>query len=292
MDQLTEDLFKRLISEPKSEHSVKVLEANIFYQKWGNPDNPGIILVHGSGAHSHWWDFVAPLLIDKYEVSALDLSGMGSSDHREHYSPEVFGEEIIAVAKDSGFFDNRPSNPIICGHSLGGYMSIHAANLALKTIKGVIMIDSPIRPPDFDYSNHQGSGPIRKRKTYPDKETILERFKLAPDQPTDFPFIIDYIAKKSIQEANGGYEWKFDDTLFSKLGYPHMPKNHAFNLMCPLGFIYGEKSALVTKPILNYMKSKFKEDTPIIEIEGAYHHVLLDKPIELAETIKEISRDW
>ena len=35
MDRLTEDLFKRLISEPKSEHSVEVLEANIFYQKWG-----------------------------------------------------------------------------------------------------------------------------------------------------------------------------------------------------------------------------------------------------------------
>ena len=40
------------------------------------------------------------------------------------------------------------------------------------------------------------------------------------------------------------------------------------------------------------MKSKFREDTPIIEIEGAYHHVLLDKPIELAETIKEIGKDW
>ena len=86
MDRLTEDLFKKLISEPKSEHSVEVLEANIFYQKWGSPDNPGMVLVHGSGAHSHWWDFVAPLLIDQYEVSALDLTGMGSSDHREHYS--------------------------------------------------------------------------------------------------------------------------------------------------------------------------------------------------------------
>ena len=54
MDQLTEDLFNKLISVPKSEHSVEVLDGNIFYQKWGTPDNPGIVLVHGSGAHSHW----------------------------------------------------------------------------------------------------------------------------------------------------------------------------------------------------------------------------------------------
>lgn len=292
MVRLTEDLFKKLISEPKSEHSVKVLDANIFYQKWGNPTNPGMVLVHGSGAHSHWWDYVAPMLLDQYEVCALDLTGMGNSDHREHYSPEIFGKEIIAVAKDSGFFDNRPSNPIICGHSLGGYMSIHAANIAPEIIKGVIMIDSPIRPPNFDYSNHRGSGPIRKRKTYPDKKTILERFKLAPDQPISSSFIIDYIAKNSIQEVNGGFEWKFDDTLFSKLGYPHMPKNHAFNLMCPLAFIYGEKSALVTTPILNYMKTIFQKDTPIIEIKGAHHHVLLDKPIELAKSILAIVKIW
>jgi len=49
---------------------------------------------------------------------------------------------------------------------------------------------------------------------------------------------------------------------------------------------------LVTEPILDYMKSKFREDTPIIEIKGAHHHVLLDKPIELAKTIKEIVKDW
>jgi hypothetical protein len=40
------------------------------------------------------------------------------------------------------------------------------------------------------------------------------------------------------------------------------------------------------------MKSKFKEDTSIIEIKGAHHHVLLDKPIELAETIKKIVGGW
>ena len=153
MDRLTENLFRELISEPKSEHSIKVLDTNIYYQKWGESTNPGIVLVHGSGAHSHWWDFIAPLLIDQFEVSAIDLSGMGDSDNRESYSPELYGKEILAVAEDSGFFNQRSSLPIVCGHSLGGYMSIHAANLSSGSVKGVIMIDSPIRPPNFDYTS-------------------------------------------------------------------------------------------------------------------------------------------
>lgn len=292
MNQLKEELFEKLISEPKSEHSIKVLDANIYYQKWGNSEYPGMVLVHGSGAHSHWWDFIAPLLTDQFEVTAIDLAGMGNSDHREKYSSEGFGEEILAVAKDSGFFDNRPCPPIVCGHSLGGYMSIHAAHLASGSIRGVIMIDSPIRPPNFDYSNHQRSGPIRKRKTYPDLETIFKRFRLAPDQPTSYPFVLDYIAKHSVEEANGGFEWKFDDTFFYKLGFTSMPAGHAFNLACPLAYIYGEKSDLITEPILNYMKSKFPKDTPMIEIKGAHHHVLLDKPIELARAIIKITEEW
>ena len=259
MDRLTENLFRELISEPKSEHSIEVLDTNIYYQKWGESTNPGIVLVHGSGAHSHWWDFIAPLLIDQFEVSAIDLSGMGDSDNRESYSPELYGKEILAVAEDSGFFNQRSSSPIVCGHSLGGYMSIHAANLSSGAVKGVIMIDSPIRPPNFDYSNHRSSGPIRKKKTYPDMGSILERFKLTPDQPTSFSFVLDYIAKHSVEKVNGGYEWKFDDTLFEKLGFTTMTKNHALDLSCALGYIYGEHSRLVTKPILDYTKSKFKK---------------------------------
>jgi len=292
MDRLTENLFRELISEPKSEHSIEVLDTNIYYQKWGESTNPGIVLVHGSGAHSHWWDFIAPLLIDQFEVSAIDLSGMGDSDNRENYSPELYGKEILAVAEDSGFFNQRSSSPIVCGHSLGGYMSIHAANLSSGSVKGVIMIDSPIRPPNFDYSIHRSSGPIRKKKTYPDMGSILERFKLTPDQPTTFSFVLDYIAKHSVEKVNGGYEWKFDDTLFEKLGFTTMTKNHALDLSCALGYIYGEHSRLVTKPILDYTKSKFKKGTPVIEIKGAHHHVLLDKPIELAQSIKRIIKGW
>ena len=292
MSELTEDRFNKIISEPKSEHLITVEGTNIYYQKWGDSKNPGLVLVHGSGAHSHWWDFIAPLLTNLFEVSAIDLAGMGQSDHRNDYSPEIFGREILAVAEDSGFYEGRPSNPILCGHSLGGYMSVNAANQAKKKVKGVIIIDSPIRPPNFDFANHRGSGPIRKRKTYPDKKTILSRFRLAPEQPVEHQFITDYIAKYSIQSINGGYEWRFDDTLFQKLGFDHMERSLAFELNCPLGIIYGTKSDLINQTILDYIKNNISEDTPLIGIEDAYHHVPLDKPFELAESIIQITKIW
>jgi pimeloyl-ACP methyl ester carboxylesterase len=217
---------------------------------------------------------------------------MGDSDRRDRYEGSLFGREILAVAKDSGFFDSRPMDPVICGHSLGGYMSTFAAHQSRNPIQGVIMIDSPIRPPDYDYSTHERSGPIRRIKTYPDKETILERFRLTPEQDCENKYILDYIAKWSIRESNGGYEWKFDDSLFDKLGFGHMTRSIAFELSCKLGILYGSESSMFSDEILNYARSSAKKGTRIIPIEDAAHHIPLDQPVKLVEEILRMTDKW
>ena len=282
--------FKEALSVDKEQRSIKVEGDTICYQKWGDNTKPGMILVHGSGSHSHWWDFIAPLLLEDFQISAIDLSGMGDSDHRADYSPELYGKEILSVAEDSNFFE--VSDPIICGHSMGGFMSAYAGLISDKKLGGVIMVDSPIRPPTYDYSTHVRSGPIRRIKTYPDRESILERFRLTPEQDCENEYLVKYIAEWSVKEANNGYQWKFDDTIFDKLGFSHMTKNQAFELECNLGIIYGTESNMMTEEILNFIKSNVPEGTPMIAIEKAAHHILLDQPLTLAEAIRGIAKDW
>ena len=215
---------------------------------------------------------------------------MGDSDHREDYSPELYGKEILSVAEDSNFFE--VSDPIICGHSMGGFMSAYAGLISDKKLGGVIMVDSPIRPPTYDYSTHVRSGPIRRIKTYPDRESILERFRLTPEQDCENEYLVKYIAEWSVKEANNGYQWKFDDTIFDKLGFSHMTKNQAFELECNLGVIYGTESNMMTEEILSFIKSNVPEGTPMIAIEKAAHHILLDQPLRLADAIRGIAKDW
>ena len=282
--------FTDALAVAKEQKSIEVEGNNVFYQKWGDGSKPGMVLVHGSGSHSHWWDFIAPLLLDDFQVSAIDLSGMGDSGHREDYSPELYGKEILSVAEDSGFFE--VGNPIICGHSMGGFMSATAGYISDKEIGGIIMVDSPIRPPTYDYSTHVRSGPIRRIKTYPTKESILERFRLTPEQECENEFLVKYIAEWSIKEANNGYQWKFDDTIFDKLGFSHMLRNIAFELDCKLGVIYGTESNMMTDEILNFIKENVPSGTPMIPIKKAAHHVLLDQPLELVEAIKGVAKNW
>src|SRR3954447_26955423 len=76
--------FVKAIETPFDTGAVVVDGARITYLLWGgDSDKPGIVLVHGNGAHAHWWTFIAPFLLEHYRVVALDLSGMGDSGHRE-----------------------------------------------------------------------------------------------------------------------------------------------------------------------------------------------------------------
>ena len=118
MNDSQPEWFTDALSISKEEKSIIVEGKSIHYQRWGDKSKQGLVLVHGSGSHSHWWDFIAPLLLDDFQVSALDMSGMGDSERREDYSAEVYGKEILQVADDSGFFEDN-KQPIICGHSMG-----------------------------------------------------------------------------------------------------------------------------------------------------------------------------
>ena len=114
--------FAKALETPFEDGWITVDGARIHYLQWGGvSDRPGIVLVHGNGAHAHWWTFIAPFLLEHYRVVALDLSGMGDSDHRAHYSPEGFAAEVVGVMDAAGF----GSDSIVVGHSFGGFVTLN-----------------------------------------------------------------------------------------------------------------------------------------------------------------------
>ena len=50
-------------------------------------------------------------------------------------------------------------------------------------------------------------------KYYPDKKTILKRFRLMPKQECKNDWYLRYIAEHAIKETSEGWRWKFDDQL-------------------------------------------------------------------------------
>ena len=98
---------------------------------------------------------------------------MGDSDFRESYSIKDFGKCIFSII-DKETENKTIQNIYIVGHSLGGQVAAYVASEKKDLVTSLVMIDTFIRPPDYDPSEHEG-GPLRKIKYYPDKKTILER---------------------------------------------------------------------------------------------------------------------
>ena len=93
--------------------------AEIELLTWGEVGKPGLLLLHGNGAHADWWSFIAPLLADDYRVAAISWSGMGDSDWRPKYSAEIFMAEIFG-AIDAAQLDRLASQ--LGKSSYGAYL--------------------------------------------------------------------------------------------------------------------------------------------------------------------------
>ena len=103
MPQVAPQWFQDAVNYPRQTNRLLVEEKHINYQIWGDKKKPALLLIHGNNAHSHWWDFIAPMLTNEYCVIATDLSGMGDSEARDAYSYPLYAQELIAVLEAEGF---------------------------------------------------------------------------------------------------------------------------------------------------------------------------------------------
>ena len=74
------DWFEQALRHAPQRTWHEVAGARIETLAWGEIGKPGLLLLHGNGAHADWWSFIAPLLASDYRVAALSWSGMGGSD--------------------------------------------------------------------------------------------------------------------------------------------------------------------------------------------------------------------
>jgi len=289
-DNLTNDIsnapdwFLKAINEIGIENTIEDNKGKISYSEWSAKSNTEnlIIFIHGTGAHKKWWDPIAPQFLNESNVIAVDLPGMGDSDFRDTYSITDFGKCIFSII-DKEKIEMNIENIYIVGHSLGGQVAAYVASENKNLVTSLIMIDTFIRPPDYDPSQHEG-GPLRKIKHYPEKITILERFRLMPEQTCHNTWFLRYIAEYSVKETQDGWRWKFDDLMFNSL---ERLFGYKFSFNCPTLFIYGAESLLMSGNILPNIKNMYSDIMDFKKVDEAAHHVPLDKPLEIIDIIKK-----
>ena len=276
--------FQDAIAAPHERQRLTVEGAGIEWLGWGERGKPGLLLLHGNGAHADWWRFIAPFFAKTHRVAAPSWSGMGNSDHRPRYTMDLFLAEILAVAEAAGLSDAGPFT--VVGHSFGGFPMMALANSHGDRLKQAIILDTP-----FDLNQRRrprgAGGDARPHNVYPTMDTALARFRWAPPQPTTHDYIADFIARLSLKSVSGGFTWKFDPFLWSEFEAQD-GTDLLLRPQCPVALMWGELSALVTDGLVDNMTARLPPGSPLVPIPEAYHHVMADQPLALVSAIRAL----
>ncbi|MBV8850351.1 MAG: alpha/beta hydrolase [Methylobacteriaceae bacterium] len=276
---------------------VEVEGAKIEMLTWGERGRPGLLLLHGNGAHAGWWRFIAPFLAEEYRFCAISWGGMGGSDWRETYTIETFIAEALASAETAGLFDSA-TKPIFVGHSFGGHIAIFISARYGERLGATILVDPPIFTPERIAERRarpRKERVYRAHRVYATREQALARFRFAPTQACDNLFIADAIARESLKEvaggADAGWTWRFDPFLWKNLqlsqSTPLLKEARS-----PMALIRGDRSRLIRVADANYAISLMPPGSPHIPIPDADHHVMIDQPLAVIAALRGLLAAW
>jgi pimeloyl-ACP methyl ester carboxylesterase len=246
---------------------------------WGDAAKPGLVFLHGDGAHADWWSFVAPFFAQDWRCVAISWSGMGASGRRTTYSLESYAEEVLAAVRFASF----NAAPVVVAHSLGGYPAL-IAGADPGAFRAIVLVDTGfVAPP-------KSSGLIRTSPRphpfFPTLEAALARFRVQPAEFVQNDYIIDHIARASFWPVAEGWTWRFDPRLLS-MSVQDLDRFPAL-ARCPLAYIRGERSPLLDAEGLARLTQLLPPDSPIVAVPEAGHHVMIDQPLAFVAALRAL----
>ncbi|MFI6597298.1 alpha/beta fold hydrolase [Nonomuraea sp. NPDC050536] len=127
--------------------SILPLEGgSIHVSQDGPSDAPALVLIHGLGGSTRWWDPLIPMLARSYRVIRVDLLGHGRSA-----KPAGGGYAIPEQGRRVGAALDRlgVKHAIVVGHSTGGSVATALAEQRRDLVTALALIDSGPRMDAF-----------------------------------------------------------------------------------------------------------------------------------------------
>lgn len=100
------------------------------YRSTADTAVPALVLVHGWGMHSTVWDPIMPALLERFQVTVIDLPGMGRSPlPGADYTLDWLVEQVRKVAPKPAYWG---------GWSLGAMVTARLASTYPEQVQGLI----------------------------------------------------------------------------------------------------------------------------------------------------------
>jgi pimeloyl-ACP methyl ester carboxylesterase len=238
----------------------------------GTAGRPGVLLLHGGGAHAHWWDAIAPTLAERYHLLALDQRGHGESawPSPPAYATEDFVADLVAVLDRLGW-----DRAAVVGHSMGGHNAIGLAAWHPDRVRALVIVDARPAIPDerLVRMRERGQRPPRR---HPTRDAAVAAFRLLPPDTVADPALLGHLAAVGVVPADGGFVSRFDPAAYATRR-PVDGWSLLGQITAPTLVVRGGRSAVLPREMAERLRAAIP-DAELVEIPEAYHHVVLDRP--------------
>ena len=185
---------------------------------WGRDTDPAAVLIHGNGAHAHWWDTLVPALVPGWRLIVPDLRGHGESGW-----PAGPDYEMTDYAADLGAVLDAlaPGHVALVGHSMGGRIAAFAAVASAARVRGLALLDTrlgTVEPALAARWRGRVAGQ-RTGRTYPSYDEAVAAFRFIPEEYGVPAPVLANLAHHAVAEtAPGAWSFRFDRAVLSVYG--------------------------------------------------------------------------
>jgi pimeloyl-ACP methyl ester carboxylesterase len=231
-----------------------------------------MLLVHGGAAHARWWDFVAPALVGRFHVLALDQRGHGDSPWTGQwaYGSRHYVADLEAVIEGWGL-----GAPVLVGHSMGGHSAMVYAVGHSERLRAMVAIDSIPAYPEHAVA---ALAAIADRPTsvYESLEDALASFRLLPGETLAAPEVLRHVAELSFRQRDDG-KWvhKMDRRTLRR--EPVQLDGELARIRCPALLIKAALSPVLSASFARSMAARMAHGR-MVELENSNHHAPIDNP--------------
>ena len=247
--------------------------------EWGAPDRPPAVLLHSLAAHSHWWDWTAPRLAERFHVVALDFRGLGQSQWAEPtaYAFTDYVADVVAVLDVLGW-----RSPLVIGHSMGGYVGAYLAARHPARVGALVVADILTGWSEAEAERARKAAE-RPAAQFASPAEAAARFRLAPPQTTAPADRLEHLGETGVaQRRPGVWETAFDRRVFLHPApdpWPFLP-----SVLCPTLVVRGQQSAVMDREAWQRVAMTARRGQ-FAELKHAFHHLIVDDPDGFARIV-------
>ncbi len=262
---------------------MRIVINSLSVNEFGSREKVPILFVHGFPYDYTMWVNQIKTLQNDYYCVAYDVRGLGESYVGDgQYTMEAYVHDLYSVMDGM-----KLDRPILCGLSMGGYISLRAVEKERSRFRGLILVDTKADPDD-------NSGKL-KRAAAIDQINVkgLSSFVddfvplcFAPETPHEKSNMYNNVLSKSKKHDPIGVK----GAIFAMLSRTStFEKLNEIDI--PTLLLVGEYDTLTPPSVMKKMSGEINK-SKIFTVPKAGHMTPLENPEFVNNKIKEFLKDF